>query len=88
MAIIEETYECKPLYIVWVDGNTYIVDSFGAVKSLWHGVSGAQQIRIDNRFGKKEYLEIVRKFGSKDQYEYFKSLVDQEESHGIFAHKT
>lgn len=79
MAIIE-TYEYKPLYVVMVDGNTYIVNSWAAVKSLWHGVSGATQMRLDNKYGKKEYLKIVSEFGTKAQYEYFKSLVDQEES--------
>jgi len=79
MALIE-TYEYNPLYVVRVNGNIYIVSSWGAVKSLWHGISGATQMRIDNKYGKKEYLEIVREFGTIAQYKYFKSLVDQEGS--------
>lgn len=81
MALIEkDDEEYRPLYIVTINGKTMIVNSLNAVKHLCHGVSGASQVRIDNKRNKKEYLETLKEYGTFSQYEYFKSLVDKEES--------
>ena len=81
MAIIQMSeQEYRPLYIVTVNGRTTIENSWSSVMALWHGVSGASQERIDNKGNRKQHLETVKKYGTLSQYEYFKSLVDREES--------
>ena len=89
MAIVEmDKKEYKPLYVVTVNGKTSIENSWGNVKLLWHDVSGASQVRIDNRKNRRYYLNTVKEFGTKAQYKYFKSLVEKEEAgegKGIFG---
>ena len=82
--------EYRPLYVVNVYGRTMILNSWNAVESLVNGVPRAYQERIDNKKNRKQHLETVKKYGTSSQYEYFKSLVDREESGGstgIFGDK-